>query len=59
MQFLTQLTNSIKQMLSQLPQQNYQSELEQYISARRPQHAADVEFYTREYQHRNYNKGWL
>ena len=59
MQFLEKIVNFVPWLCNQLSKSTYQTEIEQYIAARRPQNAADVEFLTREYQHRNYSKGWL
>jgi hypothetical protein len=44
---------SILERLSEMfPKQHYQSELDRYISARRPQSAADVEHFTKEFEYK-------
>ena len=51
-QLMTQLLERLAEMF---PTQDYQSCLEQYILSRRPQSAADVEMFTREYSQRRGN----
>ena len=43
----------LERLAEMFPRQHYQSELERYIASKHPQHAADVEHFTKEYQHRN------
>jgi len=53
MKQLSALMLSLIERLSEMfPQQHYQSELDRYISARHPQNAADVEHFTKEFEHR-------
>ena len=42
----------LERLAEMFPQAHYQSELDRYISSRRPQNAADVEHYTKEFEHR-------
>jgi len=37
----------------------YSSDLEQYVESRRPQSAADIERYTREYHQKISQGGWI
>ncbi len=53
---MKQLSNQMVRLLERLaemfPKQHYQSELDRYISSRYPQNAADVEQFTKEFEHR-------
>ena len=51
------MTQLLERLAEMFPSQDYQSRLEQYIVGRRPQSAADVEMFTREYSERQ--GGWL
>lgn len=42
----------LERLAEMFPQQHYQSELEKYITIRRPQNAADVEHLTKEFEHK-------
>ena len=42
----------MERLAEMFPQQHYQTELDRYISSRYPQNAADVEHYTKEFEHR-------
>ncbi len=53
---MKQLSEKMLRMLERLaemfPRQHYQSELDRYITSRYPQNAADVEHFTKEFEHR-------
>lgn len=55
---MKQLSEKMFRMLERLaemfPRQHYQSELDRYISSRHPKNAADVEQYTKDYEHKIY-----
>ncbi len=57
---MKQLSNQMFRLLERLaemfPKQHYQSELDRYISHRHPQNAADVEHFTKEFEHK-YSQG--
>ncbi len=40
----------LERLAEMFPKQHYQSELERYISNRYPQHTADVEHFTKEFE---------
>ncbi len=42
----------LERLAEMFPKQHYQSELERYISNRHPQHATDVEHFTKEFEHK-------
>jgi len=42
----------MERLAEMFPQQHYQTELDRYISSRYPQNAADVEHFTKEFEHR-------
>jgi hypothetical protein len=42
----------LERLAEMFPKQHYQSELERYITNRYPQNAADVEHFTKEFQHK-------
>lgn len=42
----------LERLAEMFPKQHYQSELERYITNRHPQNAADVEHFTKEFQHK-------
>jgi hypothetical protein len=43
----------LERLAEMFPRQHYQSELERYITSRYPQNAADVEHFTKEFQHKH------
>lgn len=45
----------LERLAEMFPKQHYQSELDRYISNRHPQNAADVEHYTKEFEHKSFN----
>jgi predicted transcriptional regulator with HTH domain len=53
---MKQLSEKMLRMLERLaemfPRQHYQSELDRYITSRYPQNAADVDHFTKEFEHR-------
>ncbi len=53
-QLSDQMIKLLERLAEMFPKQHYQSELDRYISSRRPQNAADVEHYTKEFEHRNW-----
>jgi hypothetical protein len=42
----------LERLAEMFPTQHYQSELDRYISNRHPQNAADVEHFTKEFEHK-------
>ena len=42
----------LERLAEMFPRQHYQSELDRYISSRHPKNAADVEQYTKDYEHK-------
>ncbi len=51
-----QMANLLERLAEMFPKQHYQSELDRYISSKRPQNAADVEHYTKEFEQRSWEK---
>jgi hypothetical protein len=52
MKILSEKMLSLLERLAEMfPKSHYQSELDRYISSRHPQNSADVERFTREFQH--------
>lgn len=47
------MTKLLERLAEMFPKQEYQTRLEQYIASRRPQSAADVEHFEREYIYKN------
>lgn len=47
----------LERLAEMFPKQHYQSELDRYISNRNPLNAADVDYYTKEFEHRNSARG--
>lgn len=50
-QLSDQMVRILERLAEMFPKQHYQSQLDQYITARRPQSAADVEQFTKEFEH--------
>lgn len=46
----------LDRLAEMFPSTHYQSQLDRYISARHPQNAADVEHFTKEFEHK-YSQG--
>jgi hypothetical protein len=42
----------LERLAEMFPRSHYQSELDRYISNRHPQNAADVEHFTKEFEHK-------
>ena len=51
-----QMCRMLERLAEMFPRAHYQSELDRYISNRHPQNAADVEHYTKEFEHK-YSQG--
>ncbi len=51
-QLSDQMVRILERLAEMFPKQHYQSQLDQYITARRPQNAADVEHFTKEFEQR-------
>ena len=49
----------LERLAEMFPKSHYQSELERYIESRYPQNAADVEHFTKEYQYRTAQRGFI
>ncbi len=43
----------LERLAEMFPKQHYQSELDRYISNRNPLNAADVDYYTKEFEYKN------
>ena len=48
----TRMFSILERLAEMFPKQHYQSELDRYISNRYPQNAADVEHFTKEFEHK-------
>lgn len=48
-----QMLSLLERLAEMFPKQQYQSNLDRYISSRHPQSPADVEHFTKEYEYRN------
>ncbi len=46
----------LERLADMFPKAHYQSELDRYISNRHPQNAADIEHFTKEFEHK-YSQG--
>lgn len=55
-QLSEKMAGLLERLAEMFPANHYQSELDRYISNRRPQNAADVEHYTKEYEHKTQGK---
>lgn len=51
-----QMIKIMERLAEMFPKQHYQSELDSYISARRPLNAADVEHYTKEFEYKTLSR---
>jgi len=58
-QLSDRMVRILERLAEMFPKSHYQNELERYISARRPQNAADVEHLTLEYQRKNYGRNFI
>lgn len=47
-----QMFRILERLAEMFPKQHYQSELDRFITSRYPQNAADVEHFTKEFEHR-------
>jgi len=47
-----QMLGILERLAEMFPKAHYQSELDSYISSRYPQHASDVEHYTKEFEYK-------
>ena len=60
---MKQISNLMLVLLEHLaemfPKSHYQSELDRYIASRYPQNAADVEHFTKEYEYKNLDRGFI
>jgi predicted transcriptional regulator with HTH domain len=57
-QISSRMAKILERLAEMFPKSHYQSELDRYISSRRPQNAADVEHYTKEFEHRNLGRNF-
>ena len=48
-----QMLKLLERLAEMFPKSHYQSELDRYISNRHPQNAADVEQFTKEFEHKH------
>lgn len=46
----------LERLAEMFPKQHYQSQLERYICSKYPQNAADVEHFTKEFEHKTQGK---
>lgn len=49
----------MERLAEMFPSSHYQSELDRYISSRRPQNPADVEHFTKEFEQRTSQRGFI
>lgn len=56
---LTAILTYLKKIFKQSDAISYGSELEQYIISKRPQSAAEIDYWTRQFDHRNTQRSWL
>jgi hypothetical protein len=56
---LTQLRKYFTDLFNAQGQTTYGSELEQYIVSKRPQSAAEIDHWTRQFDKNQTQKGWL
>ena len=47
----------LERLAEMFPKQHYQTRLEQYITSKRPTNAAEVEYWAREYDSKNWGRG--
>lgn len=47
-----QMLRILERLAEMFPKQHYQSELDRFITSKHPQNAADVEHFTKEFEHR-------
>ncbi len=47
-----QMTAILERLAEMFPKAHYQSALERYINSRHPQNAAEVEHFTKEFEHK-------
>jgi hypothetical protein len=50
--FTNHMLGILERLSEMFPAQHYQSELDRYITARNPKSAADVEHFTKEFEHK-------
>ncbi len=55
-QLSVKMAGLLERLAEMFPANHYQSELDRYISNKHPQNAADVEHYTKEYEHKTQGK---
>jgi hypothetical protein len=51
-QLSAKMLGILERLSEMFPKQQYHSDLERYIASKYPQNAADVEHYTKEFEHR-------
>lgn len=56
---LTAILTYLKKIFKQSDASSYGSELEQYIISKCPQSAAEIDYWTRQFDHRNTQRSWL
>lgn len=56
-QVSAKMLSLLDRLAEMFPKQQYQTRLEQYINSKRPTNAAEVEFWTREYDSKNWGRG--
>lgn len=49
----------LERLAEMFPKSHYQSELDRYISSKHPQHAADIEHFTKEFEYKNSQRKFL
>jgi predicted transcriptional regulator with HTH domain len=49
----------LERLAEMFPKSHYQSELDRFISSRHPQNAADVEHFTKEFEHRTSQRNFI
>ena len=53
------MQNILERLAEMFPTQNYQSKLEEYVSSKYPQNAADIEYWIRRYDQDSTQESWL
>lgn len=51
-----QMLRILERLAKMFPKQDYQSELDRFISSKHPQNAADVEHFTKEFEYKTLSR---
>ncbi len=58
-QLSDQMIRMLERLAEMFPKSHYQSELDRFISSKHPKNAADVEHFTKEYEHRTTGRNFV